>query len=182
MSSMVQKGIAKALAEAWEKSEEHGFGRAAAGPNWEVAVSHDDPWEAGPMGGRVIKVRHYGDCVCLVARGEVVATATSASDRDGVNTVIRLLCPGPWAVSLKGGRPRIVDEDGSRHAHAASQRPAVLDGVASAVSVLAVLPYRTDDASETFADGVSSLMIWQGTFPHVADDGSIVYERRWLSA
>lgn len=175
MTGYLHKGLTDALARAWESK-----GRARAGPHWEVAVSHDDLWEDGIMGGYVVKVRHYGTCVCMVARGTVVATATSASDRDGVNTVVRLLCPPGYAVSLRGGVPAIVDED--RSFHALSERPDVLDDLAASVDGLTVLPMHVDDASQTFYDAVSELMVWQGEYPHVADDGSLLYVRRWLSA
>lgn len=176
MTGYLHKGLADALARAWESK-----GRARAGPHWEVAASHDDPWEDGMMGGYVVKVRHYGKCVCVVARGTVVATATSSSDRDGVNTVIRLLCPPGCAVSLRGGVPAIVDED-RPCCHALSERPGVLDDLAGMVDGLTVLPMHVDDASQTFRDAVSELMVWKGEYPHVADDGSFVYGRRWLSA
>lgn len=175
MTGYLHKGLTDALARAWESR-----GRARAGPRWEVAVSHDDPWEDGIMGGYVVKVRHYGTCICVVARGTVVATATSASDRDGVNTVVRLLCPPGYAVSLRGGVPAIVDED--RPSHALSGRPGVLDDLAARVDGLTVLPMGVDDASQTFADAVSELMMWQGEYPHVARDGSLIYEGRRLSA
>ena len=177
MTGFLHKGLTDALARAWESK-----GRARAGPHWEVVVSHDDPWEDGPMGGYAVKVRHHGTCVCVVARGTVVATATSASDRDGVNTVIRLLCPSAWAVSLRKGVPVIVDEGCDRHGLAASQRPLVLGPLAGTVDGLTVLPMGVDDASQTFAEAVSELMMWHGVRPHVAEDGSFVYERRWLSA
>jgi hypothetical protein len=177
MTGYLHKGLTDALARAWE-----GKGRARAGPHWEVAVSHDDPWEDGPMGGYVVKVRHYGTCICVVARGTVVATATSASDRDGASTVARLLCPSGWAVSLRGGVPAIVDEGEGLHARMRGQRPHALDSLAETVDGLTVLPMHVDDASQTFCDAVSELMVWKGKYPHVADDGSLIYEGRWLSA
>lgn len=152
MTGAAHKGLTDALARAWERE-----GRARGGPYWKVEVTRDDPWTDGPMGGRIVWIGHYGTVVGVVDRGTVVATAISASDRDGMNSVVRMLAPRLCVrVSLKGGVACAADDDPRAVARALRDRPHAVEDLAERVSSVMVCPYGS------FRECVGDLLMWQG--------------------